>query len=284
MKRIIVLALAACMVLGAAFGASAADIKATGNFVINYDSVQYEEGTNDDNSFRERFRSQIDIVTSENLSGTVYFEIGTLDWGGDNGGAIGTDGTNVKTRYAYLDFAIPSTPVKVRAGLQALALPSATAGSPIIDDDVAAIVASAAFEPVSVTAFFARPQDDAKARYDAYGLIASGVVGPVNVSPYIMFADFNNHDVDAAPELIVSGVTIRDAVTAVDGKDDGDAFWFGVAADAAFGNLSVAVDAIYGDQNNDRGNSNDADGYFFAANAAYTLDVAKLAVLGWWFF
>ena len=45
-----------------------------------------------------------------------------------------------------MTFMVPSTSVQVRAGIQGLALPGAVAGSPILADDVAAIVASTAFE------------------------------------------------------------------------------------------------------------------------------------------
>ncbi|MCG8530540.1 MAG: outer membrane homotrimeric porin [Desulfovibrionales bacterium] len=266
MKRIIVLALAACMVLGAALGASAAEFKASGNFVLNYDSLSYDKAEKDYNKFSQRFRSQIDMIASENLSGTVYFEIGSLTWGKD-GAALGTDGTNVKTRYAYVDFMVPATPVKVRAGLQAIALPSATAGSPVLDKDVAAITGTASFDAADVTAFFARPYDTAEKSFDLYGATASVKVGPATVTPYLMYGSEKGN--------AVAATSTAAAIPAVDAK----IYWAGVAADAAFGNLTVGVDAIYGEKEDDA--AADVDGYFVAADAAYALDFATVGVLAW---
>lgn len=276
MKRIIVLALAACMVLGASFGASAAEFKASGYLYAGYDYLNVDE-QGKVNDFSQRFRSQIDIIASESLSATVFFEI-DQDWGynkadnvgGGTGGQIGADGVNIETKRAYMTFMVPSTTVQVRAGIQGLALPGAVAGSPIINDDVAAIVASTSFDNVGVTAFFARPYAGSKDKFqtasttaDLFGAIVSADFDVVTVSPYFMFS--NNGD--------NTGVGYAD-LGATAGKE---AQWYGVAVEAApIENLTLAFDGIYG-----KVDSRDA-GYFLAAKAAYAMDFAVPAILAWY--
>lgn len=275
MKRIIVLALAACMVLGASFGASAAEFKASGYLYAGYDYLNVDNAGKV-NDFSQRFRSQIDIIASESLSGTVFFEI-DQDWGynkagnvgGGTGGAIGADGVNIETKRAYMTFMVPSTTVQVRAGIQGLALPGAVAGSPIIDDDVAAIVASTSYDNIGVTAFFARPiagKDQfhaAGTTADLFGAIVSADFDVVTVTPYFMFS--NNGQNSALG---------YDALGATAGKE---AQWYGVAVEAApIENLTLTFDGIYG-----KVDSLDA-GYFVAAKAAYAMDFAVPAILAWY--
>lgn len=274
MKRIIVLALAACMVLGAAFGASAAEFKASGYLYAGYDYLNVDEAGKV-NDFSQRFRSQIDIIASESLSGTVFFEI-DQDWGykggnmgGGSGGAIGADGVNVETKRAYMTFLVPNTAVKVRAGIQGLALPGAVAGSPIIDDDVAAIVASTSFDNIDVTGFFARPTSTGdKDKYhnagtygDLFGAIVSADLGVATVTPYFMFTN-NGQNSDLAYGAVATGK---------------EAQWYGIAVESApIENLTLAFDGIYG-----KVDSRDA-GFFVAAKAAYATDFAVPAILAWY--
>lgn len=102
-------------------------------------------------------------MASESLSGTVFFEIGAQTWGENgSGGALGADANNVvKLKNAYIDWMVPQTDLKVRMGIQGIALPSMTTGSNVFNDDVAGVVASYQFnENVGLTAFWARPWND----------------------------------------------------------------------------------------------------------------------------
>ncbi|WP_290923679.1 outer membrane homotrimeric porin [Halodesulfovibrio sp.] len=285
MKRIIVLALAACMVLGAAFGASAAEFKASGYLYAGYDYYNVDNDNNR-NAFSQRFRSQIDIIASESLSGTVYFEINQT-WGskndkvgGGSGGQIGADGVNVQTKRAYMTFLVPNTAVKVRAGIQGLALPGAVAGSPIIDDDVAAIVASTSFDNIDVTAFFARPStsfktdtdyNKAEGTADLFGAIVAADFDVVTVTPYFMFTNNGyNSDLGFGKAKDANGADV------VYGKGK-EAQWYGIAVESApIENLTLTFDGIYG-----KVDSRDA-GFFLAAKAAYATDFAVPAILAWY--
>lgn len=272
MKRIITLALAACMIFGAAFNASAADIKASGGFWVGYDYVN-TDNTGKTNDFIQRFRAQIDIIASENLSGTVFFEINNT-WGQANdkvgpgsGGALGADGVNVQTRRAYIDFVIPQTAVKVRAGIQGLALPGAVLGSPVLADDVAAIVASGAINPnISLTGFFARPYDadESQTTIDLFGGIVNADLGMVNVSPYFVFAN--------AGDKAQKGSSNQGDLTFNE-----DAQWYGVALEVTpMPNLILSLDGVYG-----KASGTDA-GFLVAGKAAYTTDYFVPAIVGWY--
>ncbi|MDD6181472.1 MAG: outer membrane homotrimeric porin [Desulfovibrionaceae bacterium] len=172
MKKLATLLLAAGMVFGAATGASAIDFKAKGQWIMEFtgaDNTNFTEdgygrdGKNDNFDARQRVRLQLDAVASEALSGTVYFEMGDQVWGqAKSGGALGADGKVVEVKQAYIDWIVPNTDLKLRMGLQGIKLPNfANGASQILDDDMAGITASYAFnENVAVTAFWARLYND----------------------------------------------------------------------------------------------------------------------------
>lgn len=178
MKKIATLILAAGLVFGVATGANAIDFKAKGQWIMSFDygqhgafveksngSKSYGWGKNREDDFeaRQRVRLQLDAVASESLSGTVYFEIGDTIWGrGDQGGALGADGRIIELKNAYIDWMVPETDLKIRMGIQNVALPSFTIGSStVMNDDVAAIVANYQVnENVAITGLWMRPFND----------------------------------------------------------------------------------------------------------------------------
>ncbi|GFM37009.1 outer membrane homotrimeric porin [Desulfovibrio psychrotolerans] len=216
MKRIITLMLALGLVFGAVANSSAAEIKAKGSFTMEYgwmDNLNFEKGSStggdgrseDDFIAQQRFRTQIDIVASENLSGVVFFEIDNA-WGrnvaGDSktkGGQLGADGINVETKRAFIDWTVPNTDLAFRMGIQGLALPAPVAGSSILDDDVAAILATYKFnDMLTLNAFWARPYDSRQGeRYadvnfhedeiDLFGLIAGIELDGMTITPWAMY-------------------------------------------------------------------------------------------------
>ena len=176
MKRLATLFLAAGLALFAASGAQAIEFKVSGEWLMGFNAAegsllshtrQHGARKKADNkdifSAGQRLRLQLDAVASENLSGTVFFEIGDTNWGqASTGGALGADSTNIiKLKRAYIDWALPNTELKVRMGLQGLPLPFAAGGSAIHNDDVAGVVANYRFsENVGVTLLWARPYND----------------------------------------------------------------------------------------------------------------------------
>ena len=177
MKKLMTLALAAGMLLGAATGASAIDFKAKGQWLMGFAAGdgsfvshtnkkgESKKAVDQDDAFSamQRVRLQLDAVASESLSGTVYFEIGDTTWGqNSSGGALGADSNSVvELKNAYIDWMVPNTDLKFRMGIQNIAMPNVAGGSAVLDDDVAGIVANYQFnENVGLTAVWARPFND----------------------------------------------------------------------------------------------------------------------------
>ncbi|MDE5831665.1 MAG: outer membrane homotrimeric porin [Desulfovibrio sp.] len=139
----------------------------TGELYSHYkdpgDTRKNRTNANDTFQASQRLRLQLEAAASENLSGTFSVEIGDQRWGkAEDGAALGADGRHeIKVKNAYIDFALPDAPLAVRMGLQGVALPNAAGGSSIMDADVAAIVATYAFnENISLTATWMRPVND----------------------------------------------------------------------------------------------------------------------------
>lgn len=191
MKRLCTLLLCAGMLMGAATGAKAIDFKAKGQWLVGFSLADTSlvhktragavERKHQDDKFHaaQRVRLQLDAVASESLSGTVFFEIGTTNWGqNSSGGALGADGKIVKLKRAYIDWLAPDTDLKFRMGIQGVMLPNAAGGSAIMDTDAAAVTASYQFnENVALTAMWARPLND---NYN--GLQGDGSINPNRVN------------------------------------------------------------------------------------------------------
>ena len=196
MKKLVTLLLAAGMVLGSFAGAQAIDFKVKGEFQQDFgisDGLKFVRsgrdgkarygngGTSTSYGFdnfeaNSRIRFQIDAVASENLSGTVFFEIGQYSWGkgggnsnigmqknfGAYGGGSSTRNLGAGVRYAYIDWFVPQTDLKFRMGLQYIGLPSYTfSWNPVCNYEGTGVVASYKFnDNVSLTAFWARPLND----------------------------------------------------------------------------------------------------------------------------
>ncbi|MDR2745608.1 MAG: outer membrane homotrimeric porin [Desulfovibrio sp.] len=152
----------------------------------------------------------LDAVASEALSGQLFFEIGSHRWG--NGAAsLGADNTAaIKLRRAYIDWMVPQTDLKIRMGLQGIALPSFTTQSMVFNDDVAGITASLKVnDNVGLTAVWVRPYNDNytggyeivngangsnanRASYldnvDAFALLVPLTFDGVKVTPWALYA------------------------------------------------------------------------------------------------
>ena len=294
MKKLMTLALAAAMMLGAATGASAIDFKAKGQWIMSFDYGMHGDfakrkanrnsgyknsttGNEDEFEARQRVRLQLDAVASEALSGTVFFEIGDQVWGdNDNGGALGADGKVVELKRAYIDWMVPQTDLKVRMGIQGIALPSFTTNaSQIMDDDVAAISLNYQFnENVGLTAFWARPYNDNSGykwngdkegyqnyldNMDLFALMLPLKFDGVELTPWAMYGmqgkntRFNEGGVDTADGAL--GATLpgyyypgmNGFALGNTGKAYGSMFWAGLpVAITAFDPLNIEFDINYG--------------------------------------
>ena len=322
MKKLMTLALAAAMMLGAATGANAIDFKAKGQWIMSFDygmhgnfgkstaatNSGFRSNNQNEDEFEamQRVRLQLDAVASESLSGTVFFEIGETVWG-DNGtgGALGADNNGVvKLKSAYIDWMVPNTDLKVRMGIQGLALPSfTTKASQIIDDDVAAITLNYQFnENVGLTAFWARPYNDnggyrgtnQRAAWDSYmdNMDMFAVLLPltfdgVKVTPWVMYAAMGPGmgNVGANPGNAWGRATTG-MFSGFEGTDTwssyGSAFWAGVTGEVTLWDpFRIAWDVNYGSAAYDDEKMN-REGWLASLLLEYKLDWGTPGLYGWY--
>jgi hypothetical protein len=222
MKRIITLFLAAGLILGA-HTAQAVDLKLSGwmNFQFewgnqSFSKTQHLNGTEVSpdggvpSHFHQRSRYRVDIKASDQLSGTVHFEIGETTWGYHNaaagrgaGGAFGTDGISLEVKHMYVDWLVPNTNTRVRMGFQGSGTPNLTRlGELVLGDDLAGVILSNKFNAnVSGTAWWFRPsfnnnegvgQAPTGKKYhsnlDMFGLAMPFSGDGVKVTPWGMYA------------------------------------------------------------------------------------------------
>mgnify|MGYP007073423920 CR=1 FL=1 len=322
MKKLMTLALAAGMLLGAATGASAIDFKAKGQWLMGFsagdgalvshtrkagETSRKANDTNDIFSAAQRLRLQLDAVASEALSGTVFFEIGDQVWGdNDNGGALGADGKFVELKRAYIDWMVPQTDLKVRMGIQGLALPAFTTNaSQIIDDDVAAITLNYQFnENVGLTAFWARPYNDNggySSRWDGtaydknymdnmdmFAVLLPLTFDGVKVTPWVMYAAmgpgmFDNLEKDPGNAWGRASAGMVSGFKGTDWNDSyGNAFWAGVTGEVTYWDpFRIAWDVNYGsaayaDEKMNR------EGWLASLLLEYKLDWGTPGLYGWY--
>ncbi len=316
MKRIVTLLLAAAMVLGAG-AAHAVDVKVKGSFNFVYmftDNAGFQAndtGNREDDSFnvKQRVRTQVNFIASEYLQGVVMFEIGDVYWGRGGksgrgaGGALDTDGVNIETKHAYLDFLIPDTDISVRMGLQYLPLPMGTGyTNPVFGADVAGLVTSYKFNDMfALTAFWARPfdryqNDDDRDGWgrsmddelDMFGLVAPITGDGWSVTPWFVYANVGSasgyYEYITDYQGHVNGG--NPFSYSADANDSASAWWVGGAFNVSmFDPLTFGLDVMYGSVGgNDVGGLDDlrTRGWFLAANIDYTLDWGVPGLFGWY--
>ena len=291
MKKIATLLLAAGLLFSAAGMAQAIDFKIRGQWIMAFDYGEhgaftggngmtgYKKGNEDNFEARQRLRLQLDAVASESLSGTVFFEIGDQMWGNaESGGALGADSTSVvKLKNAYIDWMVPNTDLKLRMGLQAVAMPNVAGGSAIMDGDAAAVVASYQFnDNVGLTALWMRPLNDNYAgraygdkenyqknyldNMDLFALMLPLKFDGVELTPWAMYGmqgkntRFNEGEVETADGALsvtlpayLPGMNFGPGGLGHTGKSYGSMFWAGLpVAITAFDPLNIEFDINYG--------------------------------------
>ena len=325
MKKLMTLALAAAMMLGAATGANAIDFKAKGQWIMSFDYGMHgnfgESKANKNSGFgknedefeaRQRVRLQLDAVASESLSGTVFFEIGDQLWGQNStGGALGADNNSVvELKRAYIDWMVPQTDLKVRMGIQGLALPAFTTNaSQILDDDVAAVSLNYQFnENVGLTAFWARPYNDNNGylydgdkqgyknymdNMDMFAVLLPLTFDGVKVTPWVMYAalgpgmfDHENQNPNwggygsawtRAARGLTSGFVGGDKLDSY-----GNAFWAGVTGEVTYWDpFRIAWDVNYGSVSYEDEKMN-REGWLASLLLEYKLDWGTPGIYGWY--
>ena len=310
MKRIVTLLLAAGLVLGAAAGSQAADIKAKGNWTFSWqvgDQTFAKHSGKDNFTAKQRLRTQIDVIASESLKGVLFLEMGDQNWGKSTDGAsLGTDGKIVKVRYSYVDWVIPQTDAKVRMGLQNFSLPGFISNNPILGGgsaDGAGITISGQFtENVGASLFWLRAENDnagsnsVKQYSDAMdfvGLTVPMTFDGVKVTPWAMYGALGRDSFTNTADNKDSGVVNGLLPTGVDGAmlkgvdldRHGNAWWVGVASELTyFDPFRFALDAAYGsaDMGSIGGFDVERSGWFASILGEYKMDYFTPGILFWY--
>ena len=299
MKKLVTLLLAAGLVFSAANSASAVEVKTSGTMDFAFDWTQ-NIGTNfqdyDDAGINQkhfgavqRFRLGLEFVMSENLSATYQAQVGTFTWGGPatgntlggndsegNGGVLGSRSANIVTRLAYLDWMVPNTSVKVRMGQQAVALPSFTFGSPVLDDTATGVVVAAPLtDNFGLTGLWLRGASGFRRgavdnvnrlddNLDIFGLIGDVKGDGFQVQPWVSFATVGKNSSFAF-------------------ADNATAWWAGISGELTmFDPFRLTADFIYNRVDVDHSKNDDSDGWYAALGAEYKTAYGTPALKGWY--
>lgn len=316
MKRILSLLAAAGVMLGSVAGASAVDFKVSGSYefgfeyVRNYNNMDWGKAGASEDSFGalQRATFRLEAIANENLRGVYIARIGKTFWGVqdggtglNSGGGIGTQGVNVDTREAFLDWK-PSPESYVRMGLQGVVLPAAVAGSPVMDTRVAGVTAGYEFNKnVAANVFWYRPSNEGDgpgatrfAKWDMFGLTLPLTFDGVKVTPWGVYSQMGRNatqmDMFAAPGYMLNGGPAGQKIKP---------WWVGLAAEISiFDPLVLKLDAIYsgakgsGKWNPDAkafwdagrfdGSDYDSRGWLVIAKLQYKMDSFTPGIIGWY--
>jgi hypothetical protein len=289
MKRLIILAVLCAFVLSAAV-ASAADIKASGAWVVeanwnsNWDFADKIPTRSPESAFgiSQRATTTFEFIANENLKGVLQTRYGTQKWG-SRSFAIGAGdaGTNTPTenritiRQAYVDFNWPDTTVHVRAGYQGVSLPAAFGGgSLVLDEEIgAAVVSGSMTDNVGYLVGYARAHDENAAPTNAY-VDAYIAALPMNfegfsLAPFGMFAPIGTN-VSAATVAgsKMAGLAAINATNQNDADFD-NAYWLGAAFTMdLFDPFVLKADLNYGKVDS-KYKQNERSGWLFDAALEY---------------
>ena len=167
MKKYFVMLIALLAVVSIALPTFAVELKYGGMYrarLQSNDNVADGQDDDDDNQnyIDQRLRMYFTFVSSENLQVVTKWEADTR-WGDETdgalrhgGGDIGADAVNLEMKNVYIDFAIPTTPVRATIGVQGLELLKGW----IISDDFSAAVATAKLDPINVKLGYIAAQNE----------------------------------------------------------------------------------------------------------------------------
>ncbi len=277
MRKFFVALLVGAVAVGLAAPAFAADLKFTGAYRLRF---QVDKGLPcmqasdiaecDGHEFQARFRPRFDVETEGGVQGVVRLEIGDLRFGetatvgkGATGGA-GNDGVNVETKWAYIDFPVPATPLRFRGGLQGFYLSKAI----VLDDDLPGLSLYGKLGQADVNFWWARGNntvamdDQGKDARDFYVIdVSLSPVKDLTLNAYVLY----DHDMESP----VGG----QAATGT---------WFGVAGAGKVQNIRWDLDFVYGSK--EIGVSIDKKGYVIDGGVGMALPGSPLdlEVRGWW--
>lgn len=268
---------------------------------LDHRRFQSDDKTNNSNIL-QRFRTQIDIIVNEMLSGIAYFEINHA-WGVDpndnkvgrfSGGNIGSDGVGIQTKRLFLHLDLPEFPLGIYAGIHGVTYPGAVAGSVILDDDVAGILLSYNHAgKFSAVASWLRPFDATRTdnipvsshnKMDMFLLSLFFSPDDFSINPFFAYAALGdnvkfggvNYTYDIGPSL-----GLDNSFLGVERTENANVYWTGVSVTADWRtNFKFYFDGIYGRLDANKAASR--SGWFTAAKLTYDFDDVTAGLVGWW--
>ncbi len=283
MRKFFVALLVGAVAVGLAAPAFAADLKFTGAYRVRgqFDnnlpcmSEQVVAGVKTDcsgNEFQTRFRPKFTVETDGGVTGVLHLEIGDVRFGNTasegkgSGGGFGADGLNVETKWAYIDFPVPATPLRLRAGIQPFFLSKAL----ILDDDGSGLSLYGKLGEINANAWWIRPSQTkvaasglTKDERDLYGLdLSFSPAKDLSLNAYLVY----DHD-SATPPAGVETFT---------------GFWFGVGAAGKVQNIRYDLDFVYSTK--DLTATTEQTGWMLDGGVGMALagTPLDLEVRGWW--
>ncbi|WP_291327680.1 outer membrane homotrimeric porin [Desulfovibrio sp. UCD-KL4C] len=302
MKRLVILAILATMVLGMAGTASAVDLEAKGQFQFqanimdnsDFLSAKHSGSQEDDLNFWFRARTQFRFIANENLMSELFVEYRTrlgdsnnyassvLENGNDNSNGA----RNLNIKRVFLQYRFPDTEVLTTAGIFSINLPGAAAGNMVLGDlDAGALtVSSPITDQISVAVGYVRAYDANSTDDNTFGKKIFGNAAnnqddeldlfyaalPVTIdgfeaTPYVMYGNIGQKTFSAVASM--PGLTAPNAVAF---NKDADAWWAGTSfAMTAFDPIVLKADFVYGSVDANQ-RQNDREGWGMDASLAYT--------------
>jgi hypothetical protein len=239
MRKFFVALLVGAVALGLAAPAFAADLKFTGAYRLRF---QVDDGLPcfnasfdcDGHVFQARFRPMFEVETEGGVKGVIRLEIGDLRFGSTDfvgkgaTGGVGNDAVNIETKWAYIDFPVPATPLRLRGGLIGVYLAKAI----VIDDDVPGLSLYGKLGPADVNFWWARGNEtvsvgtDGQAARDLYAIdVSLSPVKDLTLNAYLLY----DHDMETTA-----------------GGQSTTGFWVGVGGAGKVQNIRWDLDFVYG--------------------------------------
>lgn len=276
MRKLFIALLVGAVAVGLAAPAFAADLKFEGAYRVRF---QFDKGSPclsrdlsgapaetecDGNDFQTRFRPRFTVETEGGVRAVLWLEIGDVRFGrGAVGGGHGADGVNVETKTAYIDFPVPATPLRLRAGIQ----PFIFSKGLFLDDDASGISLYGKLGEINANAWWARINRTGTAsgsftnQFAVVGAAASGfgafpaatVTGTDVDANGANARDLYAIDLSASPtrdlNLNVYFLYDHDSETSVGTPaQSSTGYWIGVGGSGKVQNIRYDLDFVYGNK------------------------------------
>lgn len=290
MKKVLALLTATAFALSLAVMASAAqaaELSTYGRFFVSAGGFhKLSEGTDTFNGAQE-YRQFFDITASENLKGTLAYDIKST-WGASGSAPAGADQTGqLELKRSNLKFNWPGSELHTVAGIQYVAVPSGAIGTnPVLAGDMAgAVMSSPITDAMSLTFGWSRPYNTADASASP-GLDTFFASVPISqdgfsVSPYGIYSIVGDKvDTSGWSDPFHRGFNTLDGPPAL--ADSANAYWVGSSFELSMLDpMLFSGSLIYGSLNTDQ-SANERAGYYADFSAKYQMGMMTPEFYGWY--